>query len=105
MTTSRSSPRLFTSNCTGFITNHVSEAATAAAFEDLRRLFPSVPTKLPEGARGQQSTYLHLIICYLELEAMSELLGVETARKQLATWPYYTWVYSTVLAETDSQDR
>ena len=83
-----------------FITDHVSEVATEAAVEDLRKLFPRVPTKLPEGARGERSTYLHLIICYLELEAMSELLGAATAQKQLATWPYYTWVYSTVLADT-----
>jgi hypothetical protein len=88
-----------------FITDHVSKAATEAAMQELRRLFPHVPTEPPMGARGERSTYLHLIICYLELEALSELLGVETARTKLATWDYYTWVYATVLTDTGADSR
>jgi hypothetical protein len=84
-----------------FITDHVSKAATEAAMQELRRLFPHAPTEPPMGARGERSTYLHLIICYLELEALSELLGVETARSKLATWDYYTWVYAKVLTDTE----
>jgi hypothetical protein len=84
-----------------FITDHVPEAATEAAIHELRRLFPQVPTTPPEGARGERSTYLHLIVCYLELEALSEITGVETAREKLATSDHYTWVYSKVLADTN----
>ena len=39
-----------------------------------------------EGARDEFSTYLHLIVCYLEFSAMKELLGEPKAREIMARW-------------------
>jgi hypothetical protein len=84
-----------------FLTDHVARAKIAAATHELRALYPTVPTTLPEGARRKKSTYLHLIVCYLEVQALTELLGEPRARQQLERWTHYTWVYRTVLTETE----
>jgi hypothetical protein len=69
------------------------------AIKELRRLFPSVPTHGPEGANGEDSTYLHLIVCFLEYEVDKELLGELKARQVMDFWAtdHYTWVYKTIL--------
>jgi hypothetical protein len=69
------------------------------AIAELEALFPSAPVRGPEGARDRNSTYLHLIVCYLEYEAMRELVGPEKAREVMSGWTHYTWVYKTVLDE------
>jgi hypothetical protein len=73
----------------------------------LRRLFPTVPTKPPEGARDETSTYLHLALCYLEYQALRELLGHLRARWviEFYTTHHYTWVYQTVLERTADLGR
>ncbi len=76
-------------------------AATDAAIADLRALYPTVPDEPPEAARSEESTYLHLLVCYLELQAVAGLVGEDTARQQLESWTHYTWVYHTVLSETE----
>ena len=50
---------------------------------------------------GERSTYLHLIVCMLELQAVTELLDEPRARQQLERWTHYTWVYRTVLTDTE----
>ena len=84
-----------------FLTDHVERAKTNAALTELRVLYPAVPTALPEGAMGERSTYLHLIVCHLELQALTALLGEQSARQQLERWTHYTWVYRTVLTDTE----
>jgi len=74
---------------------------TDAALTELRALYATVPTALPTGASGERSTYLHLIVCTLELQALTELLGEPSARQQLERWTHYTWVYRTVLTDTE----
>jgi hypothetical protein len=69
------------------------------AIKELRLLFPIVPTQGPEGANGEESTYLHLIVCFLEYDVDKELLGELKARQVMDFWAtdHYTWVYKTVL--------
>ena len=73
---------------------------TEEAIKDLRVLFPSVPSVAPEGANGEDSTYLHLLDCYLEYGADQRVLGELRARQVMEFWAtdHYTWVYKTVLA-------
>ncbi len=66
------------------------------AIAAFRELFPEVPGGRA-GARDENSTYLHLVICDLELQAMSRLLGKERARAVIAGWEHYTWIYEQVL--------
>jgi len=72
---------------------------TEEAKKELRVLFPKVPVKFPEGAADEESTYLHLIVIYLEYRADRELLGELKARQIMDFWAadHYTWIYKTVL--------
>jgi hypothetical protein len=74
--------------------------ATEAAIAELRKMYPNAPKRGPEGARDEYSTYLHLIVCHLEFEAMKELVGEERARAAMQK-PYYRWIYRTVLADNE----
>ena len=72
---------------------------TDEAIKELRALFPKVPAGGPEGARDENSTYLHLLVCYLEYRADRELTGELRAKQVMEFWStdHYTWVYRTVL--------
>jgi len=70
--------------------------ATAAAVEDLKLLYPEVPDKEQGGARDRESTYLHLIVNWLELESLRLLVGEKAADvtlRQTVDGPVYGWIY------------
>lgn len=68
---------------------------------EFKTLYPEVPVGKGQGARDEFSTYLHLIVCYLEFSAVTELLGEPKAREIMAGWRHYKWIYKTVLNEGD----
>jgi len=70
-------------------------AQQSAAIAELRRVSPEVPVG-PGGPRNEYSSYLHLVICDLEYQALEALLGDANAR-QLGNWSHYPWVYQQVL--------
>lgn len=72
------------------------DAQMQEAVKELRTRYPSVP---PEGANGEQSTYLHLLVCYLEWGADERVLGELAARQVIEFWStdHYPWVYTTLL--------
>ena len=72
---------------------------TDEAVKELRALFPKVPSGFPEGGEDEESTRLHLLVCYLEYRADKELFGELKARQVMDFWAtdHYTWVYKTVL--------
>jgi len=49
--------------------------AFQAAMAEYEKLFPTVPSSADGGARDNQSTYRHLLICDMELQAMTTLVG------------------------------
>lgn len=67
------------------------------AMQRFESIYPDMPESLPEGSRGKHSGYLHLVVCYLELEAMKSIFGNTKARYVLQSWKHYTWIYSKVL--------
>lgn len=73
-------------------------ANTQAAIKELKSIFKNVPVGYPEGARDEDSTYMHLIVCYLELEAIGELLSEKRVNRVSEFWKndHYTWVYKQV---------
>jgi hypothetical protein len=73
---------------------------TAQAITDLRKLFQNVPVGGTAGARDEQSTYLHLLVCYLEQQADRQIFGELRAKQIMDFWAsdHYTWVYETVIA-------
>jgi hypothetical protein len=73
---------------------------TQEAIADLRNPFPTVPAgPAAGGAADEHSTYLHLLVCYLEQQAVLRLFAELKAKQVMDFWAadHYTWVYKTVL--------
>lgn len=75
------------------------EAAVAAATE-LSTRYPDAPGR-PEdgGARSQGSTWMHLLICLYESDALHAVLGEQRAAAVLARRPVYGWVYQRIVED------
>jgi hypothetical protein len=75
---------------------------TDEAIKELRVVFAKVPAGFPEGAEDEESTYLHLLVNYLEYRADRELLGELRAKQVMDFWAtdHYKWIYKTVLERT-----
>jgi hypothetical protein len=71
----------------------------AAFYAELKKRYPTVPTKIPEGANDEYSTYLHLVVNWLEIEAASSLLGRDEAIAVALETPVYRWIYRQVIAD------
>jgi hypothetical protein len=63
-----------------------------------------VPVEQPEGAGSERSSYLHLIVCYLEYASLIEVLGPAEARRVIEHWSndHYREIYRTVLHDADA---
>lgn len=70
------------------------EADAMAAF---RAIWPDAPGREGRGARDQASTYLHLVVCDLEYQALTVLYGDVIARRILRETTHYEWIYERVL--------
>jgi acyl-CoA thioesterase I len=74
---------------------------TQAAEDDLRKFYPKVPVGYPDGSDDEEGTYLHLITCYLEMQADRELMGLDRAAAVMNFWAgdHYRWIYKTVIQD------
>jgi acyl-CoA thioesterase I len=74
---------------------------TQAAENELRKIYQKVPVGYPDGADDEESTYLHLITCYLEMQADRGLIGPERTLNVMNFWAsdHYRWVYKTVMQD------
>lgn len=72
---------------------------TQLAMAELRQMFPTVPGPDEGGARDEQSTYLHLLVCQLERQAVLRLMGELKTRQVMDFWAgdHYQWIYRTVV--------
>lgn len=78
--------------------------AVRSAIETLEQIYPTVPVGPPDGARSEFSTYLHLVICYLEYRAVAELTNLKRARKvaeRRIARGVYAFVYREILAKPE----
>jgi hypothetical protein len=73
----------------------------APFYDELKRRYPTAPTHIPDGANDEYSTYLHLVINWLEIEAASCLLGREQAISVALATPVYRWIYRQVIKDWD----
>jgi len=74
-----------------------------ALFEDLQRTFPNLDYRTPSGDGELRSSYFHIAVCMLELQAMEELVGAERARKVIE-WKqrdHYTGIYAILLNQRE----
>ena len=74
-----------------------------AAASALRAIYPRIPVGFPEGSSDEEGNYVHLVIAYLEHQAMKTLLGEQKAAQvqQFLAKDHYTWIYSTVSKEPE----
>jgi len=64
-----------------------------------RQHYRDVPVGGSAGARDAASTYLHLVVCDLEFQALTMLVGREEAKRTLERFTHYQWIYERVLEE------
>lgn len=70
-----------------------------AAMEDFEKFYPLVPSSAEGGARDNQSTYRHLLVCDMELQVLTTLLGEAASRETLTLNTHYQWIYEKVLSD------
>ena len=65
----------------------------------LKKRFPNVAVGYPKGARDEYSSYLHMVVCFLELDAIRQLLSEARYNKIIRFWQqdHYTWIYKLVV--------
>lgn len=75
----------------------------ASAMDELRAAYPGLPITAPLGAGNERSTYLHLIVNYLECAAMREVLEEWRFEALTSFWlgDHYTALYRAVLEQPD----
>ncbi|MGZ5280616.1 MAG: hypothetical protein ACXWC9_11760 [Pseudobdellovibrionaceae bacterium] len=74
---------------------------TKVFIEKMKKQFPKVPSQQEGGAKDDESTYLHLGVCFYELEQLSKLIGKEKAEQTFKTDEIYSWVRKQVLDKHD----
>jgi len=72
---------------------------------ELKQRYPQAPTDFPEGANDEYSSYLHLLVNWLEIEAASQFLARERVEEIARRKHYYRWIYRTVLADWLTLDQ
>ena len=70
-----------------------------AVWAALEQRYPDPPIGRGEGADTLASTHLHLIVNWLEIEALSSLIGAEAAKEHVARLHYYRWIYAAVIQD------
>jgi hypothetical protein len=66
-------------------------------FGTLRTRYPTVPVGGADGAQDEFSTYLHLIVNWLEIETTSQFFPRERVVAHAGALPFYRWPYKTVI--------
>jgi hypothetical protein len=69
------------------------------AIRRLGQIFPDAPTAYPIGAGTAVSTYGHLVVGYLEVQALRQLIGPKKTKSVIRQIPWYTWIWKTVLTD------
>lgn len=74
---------------------------TQAAESDLRKMYPQVPVGGKDGAQNEESSYLHLIDCSLEMQADRAVMGPLRTSDVMNFWSgdHYRWIYCTVIED------
>jgi len=72
---------------------------TSAAIAELKTAYPRLAVGGLDGASDEESSYLHIIVCYVEWQKMKALVGAEKARQVMELWArdHYRAIYRLVL--------
>lgn len=72
---------------------------------ELMRRYPGAPVGFPDGANDEYSTYLHLLVNWLEIEAAAQFMTRERAEEIARNMQHYRWMYRTVLSDWRSLEE
>ena len=74
---------------------------TDAAIAEMRRKWITLPVGAPEGADDEDSSYLHVIVCYAEFQELKRVIGEGDAKKIMDFWAadHYKAIYRLVITE------
>jgi hypothetical protein len=70
-----------------------------AVWAALEQRYPDPPIGRGEGADTLSSTHLHLIVNWLEIEALGSLIGAQAAKEHVTNLHYYRWIYASVIRD------
>jgi hypothetical protein len=70
-----------------------------AAMSVARERWPDPPSRSAGGAHDVESTWLHLVVCALEYQSLTELVGRQAATTELECHRGYSWIYHQVLSD------
>ncbi|MEI2666212.1 hypothetical protein [Rossellomorea sp. LJF3] len=71
------------------------------AIQELKIIYPIVPVGYPNGARDEFSSYLHIIINWLELDSLYQILE-KIQYEEVVNFlqsDHYTWIYKIVISD------
>lgn len=72
-----------------------------SAHAEASERWPNPPPFSAGGAADANSTWLHLTVCALEYQSLSEILGTAAAAAELRQHTGYAWIYGQILADPD----
>ena len=72
-----------------------------ALMQALRERYRAVPADPPEAAPDEFSTYVHLMINWLEIDATARFIARDKIVGLARARPFYRWIYRTVIADWD----
>jgi len=77
---------------------------TAAAITEFRTAYPKIAVGGRDGGGDEESSYLHIIVCYEEWQKMKSLVGEERAREVMEFWAgdHYRAIYKLVMANEEA---
>jgi hypothetical protein len=70
--------------------------------ERLHKRYPSVPAAEAGGGNDEFSTYLHLLVNWLEIEAVSQFIGRDRVLSHVRELDFYRWIYQTVIEDWEA---
>jgi hypothetical protein len=82
--------------------SHVHVPQWRALLERLRRRYPDPPAAEAGGANDAFSTFLHLIVNWLEIDTVSRFIDRERVVSHVRCLPFYQWIYRTVIDDREA---
>jgi len=79
--------------------SHAHAARWRALYHELLVRYPDAPVGPPEGASDAFSTYLHLVINWLEIDAVARFRDRDKVIRHVSALPFYAWMYRTVIED------
>jgi hypothetical protein len=82
--------------------SHVRAPQWRKLLEQLRERYPSVPAVEAGDGNDEFSTYLHLLVNWLEIEAVGQFIDREGVLSHVRALPFYRWIYQTVIDDWEA---